>query len=342
MKDREEQMVTVSVPATSANLGPGFDSLGVALALYNDVTFTMRSELAEANPELAEANSELAETNPELVEGRSSTGSNFVIAVRGVDADKVAADESNLVYQSAMAIFDKAGKRPFSLHINQTNRIPVGSGLGSSSTAILAGMMGANTLLGKPFTDAEILQFAVAKEGHPDNVAPALYGGLVLGVMDDGGLHIERYELPALTAVIILPAFHLLTSQARAALPPSVPLADAIFNASRTPLLVRALQEGDYDKLAIAMQDKLHQPYRQPLIPGMEAAFAAARAAGARGVAISGAGPSLIAFAPDGHEGIVAAVTAVFAAAGLASRHWILPVNGQGTVIKMHPISIAC
>ena len=302
----KEQTVTVSVPATSANLGPGFDSLGLALSLYNDVTFTMQDSSA-----------------PELV-----------ISVDGVDAGKVATDARNLVYQSAMMIFDKVEKRPFSLKIQQTNRIPVGSGLGSSSTAVLAGMMGANALLGNPFTDSEILGFAVDEEGHPDNVAPALYGGLVLGVMGDDDLHIERYELPKLTAVVILPTFHLLTTQARAALPSSIPLADAIFNASRTPLLIRALQDGDYVKLPIAMQDRLHQPYRIALIPGMEAAFAAAHAAGARGVAISGAGPSLIAFAPDGHERIVEAVTAVFSDAGLASRNWILPVNANGTVIK--------
>jgi len=301
----KEQTVTISVPATSANLGPGFDCVGLALELYNDVTFTT-----------------------------SNSDAGLTINVQGVDADKVATDERNLVYQSAITIFDKVGKRPFSLHIQQTNRIPVGSGLGSSSTAVLAGMMGANALLGNPFTDDEILKFAVAEEGHPDNVAPALYGGLVLGVMGDGDLLIEQYELPALTAVIILPTFHLLTTEARAALPTSIPFADAIFNASRTPLLIRALRDGDYAKLTVAMQDRLHQPYRMPLIPGMEAAFAAARATGARGVAVSGAGPSLIAFTPDGHENIVEAVTAVFTEAGLASRNWILPINAKGTITK--------
>ena len=309
----KEQTVMVSVPATSANLGAGFDCVGLALALHNDVTFTMGSELVENHP---------------------STSADLVINVQGIDADKVATDERNLVYQSAMTIFDKVEKRPFSLHIQQTNRIPVGSGLGSSSTAVLAGMMGANALLGNPYSDAEILQFAVAEEGHPDNVAPALYGGLVLGVMGDGDLHIEQYELPALTAVVVLPTFHLLTTQARAALPTSIPFADAIFNASRTPLLIRALRDGDYAKLTVAMQDRLHQPYRMPLIPGMETAFIAARAAGARGVAVSGAGPSLIAFAPGGHEEIVDAVTAVFTQAGLASRSWILPVNTKGTIIN--------
>ncbi len=303
---RKRQTVTVSVPATTANLGPGFDCLGMALELYNTFRFTVPI------------------SDKELLS----------ISVQGVDAHKVATDGRNLVYQSAAAIFEKAGKRPFPLQINQTNRIPVGSGLGSSSTAVLAGMLGANVLLGNPFTDAEILQFAVGEEGHPDNVAPALYGNLVLGVIDDGELYIEQIALPSLTAVVILPAFHLLTTEARAAMPSSVLLADAIFNASRTPLLIRALQTADYDKLAIAMQDKVHHQYRMPLIPGMKAAFAAARSAGARGVAISGAGPSLIAFAPDKHEEIAAAVTAVFATENLTSRSWILPVNSVGTHIE--------
>ncbi len=302
---KKRQTVTVSVPATTANVGPGFDCLGMALELYNTFRFTVPISDKER----------------------------LSISVQGVDAHKVATDERNLVYQSAAAIFEKGGKRPFPLQINQTNRIPVGSGLGSSSTAVLAGMLGANVLLGNPFTDAEILQFAVDEEGHPDNVAPALYGNLVLGVMDDDGLHIEQIKLPPLTAVVILPAFHLLTTEARAAMPPSVPLADAIFNASRTPLLIRALQTADYDKLAIAMQDRVHHQYRMPLIPGMKEAFAAARSAGARGVAISGAGPSLIAFAPDKHKEIAAAVTAVFAKENLASRSWILPVNSVGTQI---------
>ncbi len=302
----KKQTVIISVPATTANLGPGFDCLGMALELYNDFTFTI-----------------------------STSGEDQLsINVQGVDADKVTTDENNLVYKSAAVIFEKVSKRPFPLQINQINRIPVGSGLGSSSTAVLAGMMGANALLGQPFTDVEILHFAINKEGHSDNVAPALYGNLVLGVMVDGGFHIEQIELPELTAVVILPTFHFLTDVARGVLPDQISRVDAIFNASRTPLLVRALQLADYDKLAIAMQDRVHQQYRIPLIPGMEEAFAAAYAAGARGVAVSGAGPSLIAFAPDGHEKIAAAVTAVFATAGLDSRYWVLPVNTQGAVFR--------
>lgn len=296
--------VTITIPATSANLGPGFDCLGLALALVNHITFTAVPPTPSTPP--------------------------LTITVSGVDAHKVATDKSNLVYQCAHIIFDKVGQRPSPLHIHQENNIPVGSGLGSSSTAVLGGMVAANELVGRPFTPAQILQFAAEKEGHPDNVAPALYGGLVLGVAHETGLHVERFALPELQAVVVLPDFHLLTSEARAALPAQVSRQDAIFNAARTPLVIRALQTADYDLLRIAMQDRLHQPYRIPLIRGMAQAFAAAQAAGAKGVALSGAGPSLIAFAPDGHERIAAAVTAVFAQHGLASRVWVLAVDNQG------------
>ncbi len=298
--------MTVTIPATSANLGPGFDCLGLALALYNRLTFT-------AVP--------------------PSSSPSLTITVGGVDAHKVATNETNLVYQCANLIFEKAGQRPPALHVHQENNIPVGSGLGSSSTAVFGGMLAANELVGRPFTPAQILQFAADKEGHPDNVAPAWCGGLVLGIAHENGLHVERFDIPDLKVVVVLPDFHLLTSEARAALPAQVSRHDAIFNAARTPLVIRALQTADYDLLALAMQDTLHQPYRIPLIPGMAAAFAAAKKAGAKGVALSGAGPSLIAFAPEGHERIGAAVTAVFATVGLSSRTWILDVNTTGSTI---------
>lgn len=296
--------VTISVPATSANLGPGFDCLGVALALYNHVTFT-------------------AVSTPGLT-----------IEVSGLDAAKVPTDETNLVYQSAACMFDRLGKRPSGLHIRQENNIPVGSGLGSSSTAVLAGLLGANALVDGHFTQAEILSLATAEEGHPDNVAPALLGGLVLGVLEDAQVHIEQLPIAPQQVAVVLPDFDLLTQDARAALPAKISRQDAIFNASRLPLLIRALATADYAKLALAMQDRLHQPYRLPLIPGMPEAFAAAYAAGAAGVALSGAGPSLIAFAPAGHDEIVAAVTAVFQQHNPGCRSWILPIDTAGTRIN--------
>ncbi|MBK8906185.1 MAG: homoserine kinase [Anaerolineaceae bacterium] len=296
--------VTITVPATSANLGPGFDCLGVALGLYNHVTFT-------------------AVSHPTLT-----------IEVTGLDAEKVPTDEKNLVYQSACRLFDQLGQRPSGLHIIQENNIPVGSGLGSSSTAVLAGLLGANALVDGQLSRSDILAIATAEEGHPDNVAPALLGGLVLGVMEGDQVHIEPLPIAPQQVVIVTPDFELLTHDARAALPQQISRQDAIFNASRLPLLLRALATAAYPQLALAMQDRLHQPYRLPLIPGMADAFAAAYAAGASGVALSGAGPSLIAFAPDGHDQIVAAVTAVFRQNNLGSRSWILPIDTTGTQIR--------
>jgi homoserine kinase len=308
--------VTITIPATSANLGPGFDCLGLALALYNRVTFTTAStDSASASP-------------------ASLLTAKLTIEVTGLDAEKVPTDESNLIYQSACRMFERLGKRPSTLHIQQENNIPVGSGLGSSSTAVLAGLLGANALMAGHFSQADILAIATAEEGHPDNVAPALLGGLVLGVMQGEQVHIEQLPIAPQQVAIMTPSFELLTREARAALPNQISRQDAIFNASRLPLLIRALETAAYPKLALAMQDKLHQPYRLPLIPGMAAAFDAAQAAGAAGVALSGAGPSLIAFAPDSHAEIVAAVTAVFQQHNLTCRSWILSIDTAGTQIN--------
>lgn len=294
------RQVTVSVPATSANLGPGFDCLGLALDLRQEVTFR-----SEAQPGLT-------------------------ITARGEDADKIPLDAGNLVYEAAEIVFHRLGHRPSGLSIIQDNKIPIGSGLGSSSSAVLAGMFGANALLGGPLSKQEILQLATDLEGHPDNVAPAVYGGLVLGVQGPNGLVVDQIQIPQMRVIIILPDCKLLTVDARAALPFDVPLKDAIFNAGRVALLIRALQAGDYEKLSVAMQDRLHQPYRIALVPGMKDAFLAAREAGASGVAISGAGPGLLAFAPSGQKAIVEAAVSAFQRAGLSCRTWILPIDTKG------------
>ena len=223
------------------------------------------------------------------------------------------------------------------MHIQQNNNIPVGSGLGSSSTAVIAGLMGANGLLGFPLSKAEVLDIAIEMEGHPDNVAPAMHGGLVLSLMHEAGTHIEQIEIKHIEAVIVLPDFKMLTEEARAILPTFVSRQDAIFNCSRIALLLRALQTNDYDKLKISMQDRLHQPYRLTLIPGAEDAVDAAYLAGAKGVALSGAGPSIIAFAPDNLSKIGNAMCQAFKSNGLDSRQWCLPMDISGT--QAEPIS---
>lgn len=302
--------ITVTVPATSANLGPGFDCLGLALALYNEVTFT-------------------------------TTGGGLDITVAGEGAGKIPAGADNLIIRAAERVFAKTGGRPAGLRVHQQNNIPVGSGLGSSAAATLAGILGANALVDGRLGQNGILQLATEMEGgHADNVAPALLGGLVLVNQEKGRFLLDPIALPNIRVVIVLPDFDLTTAVARAALPERVPLADAVFNASRTALLVRALQAADYAKIGVAMQDRLHQPYRLPLIPGMAAAFAAARKAGAAGVALSGAGPSLIAFAAARHEQIAAAAVAAFGDAGLVARSWLLSPDRQGSLVRLPTSSL--
>lgn len=293
--------VTVTVPATTANLGPGFDCLGLALTLYNQVTFT-------------------------------DAAATFAIHISGEGAGWLPTDESNLVWQAAQRLFEVVGKWPSGTHIEMENGIPAGSGLGSSAAAVVAGLVAANTLVGGGLSRHELLELATEIEGHPDNVAPALFGGLTLINQTESGLHLECISVPTLTAVIVLPDFTLPTAQARAALPSQITRQDAIFNIGRMGLLVRALQTGEHDKLRLAMQDRLHQPYRLPLVPGLVEAFAAAYSSGASGVALSGAGPSLIAFAPQGHTQIASACQHAFSQAGLTSRAWVLAVETAGAV----------
>ncbi len=296
--------VHITIPATSANLGPGFDCLGLALALYNHVEMT--TAVAPA----------------------------FSLSIRGEGAGRLPEDETNLVWQAANALWQQAGQRPSGVHVRLHNHIPVGSGLGSSATAILGGMLAANALIGNPFSAAEVLRLAIAYEGHPDNVVPAMCGGLVLSVAHGAEWLLERVPMPPLQVVYVLPEFDLPTQQARAVLPTAVSRSDAIFNAARLGLLLRALSTANFATLAIAMQDRLHQPYRIPLVPGLASAMEAAVAAGAAGVALSGAGPSLIAFAPANHAAIAQAATDAFAAAGLPSRAWVLPVATTGATVN--------
>jgi homoserine kinase len=305
--------VTVSVPATSANLGPGFDCLGLALDLRNEVT--------------------AARSGPDLPCDGNET--EYVVAVEGVDAEKVPVDRRNLVIAAAETLFREVGRRPALCEIRLLNRIPVGSGLGSSSSAVVAGLIAANALIDGGLSPDDLLKIAVAIEGHPDNVAPAMLGGLVLGVLPDveygpTQLVVRRMEPPRLSAVVVLPDYQLLTAEARAVLPPTVTRAEAIFNTSRLGLLLHALTAGDYDCLRVAMGDRLHQTHRMKIIPGAANAYEAAYAAGAMGVALSGAGPSLIAFTDLKQEAIAQAMLDAFAGVGLGGRSWILQPSKEG------------
>lgn len=223
--------IKVSVPATSANVGSGFDALGLAVTLYNTVTF----EDSE------------------------------VLEISASDGTRIPRGESNLVYRSAKGLFEKVGKQIPPLKITQTNPIPMARGLGSSSACIIAGLLGANRMLGDVLNTQELLTLATAIEGHPDNVAPALLGGLTSSVFEDGKVYsVKRNVDESLCFAAIVPDYKLLTEAARAALPKEVSHKDAVYNLSRAALVPAAFCEGRHDLLAIATEDKLHQQYRMP------------------------------------------------------------------------------
>jgi homoserine kinase len=290
--------IHVSVPATTANLGPAFDCLGLALTLRNRVEITPARQTR--------------------------------VVVEGEGAGTLPENEENLVLLAMRHLARHAGRPLPPVHVLQQNEIPVGSGLGSSAAAVIAGLLAADALLATALPAPLLLALATKLEGHSDNVAPALHGGLVLVAGE------EALSLPVapLQAVVVLPAVTLSTAAARAALPERVPHADAVFNLGRMGLLLQALAGGDHDLLARAMADRLHQPYRAPLIPGMAAALEAAHAAGAP-ACLSGAGPSLIAFASSGRRELAATIVAAFAGAGVASRYWMVSGDAYGASLTV-------
>ena len=294
----------VQVPATTANLGPGFDALGLALDLWNETEFI--------------------DTDDRSVS----------LTIEGEGSGKLPLDAENSIVDAALQLYDQAGRSCTGLQIHCINRIPLSSGLGSSSAALLTGLLGANGLLGKPFNDEQILKQAIEMEGHPDNVAPAMLGGLVASIVYED--HVVSLKFPAranrspVHVTVVLPDFDFPTKQARAILPKQVERKDAIYNISRSVLVTEALRTGDLDLLGKAMTDRLHQPYRIPLIPGAQAAMEAAHKAGANAVALSGAGPSLIAFTAKWEAGIGEAMVQAFESAGLSARTFQLKISSDG------------
>lgn len=298
-------MIYVKIPATTANLGAGFDCLGMALTLYNEVA-------------------------AEEAEGLS-------IEVSGEGADDLPRDETNLVWRAAQRVFERVGRWPAGARLRLLNGIPLESGLGSSAAAVVAGLLVGNALVGDPLEPEAVLELAVGMEGHPDNVAPALLGGVVAAARaEDGALLVESAPTPSLECVVVLPDFRLPTRIAREALPPEVSHRDAVFNLGHLALTVLALQRADYPRLAAVMLDRLHQPYRAPLVPGLADALGAGRRLGVA-VAISGAGPAVIALSAERQTEVATAIQAAFAEAGCASRRWFLRTSGGATCHNLYP-----
>ena len=258
--------ITVTVPATTANIGVGFDCLGAALTMANEFQFA-------------------------LVDNTK-----LKITVLGEEADKVAKNENNLIYRSLLELYQRIGQTPPNLEITIKLGVPLSRGLGSSATAIVGGLLGANSLAGNPLTIEEIMYMAIEAEGHPDNVVPALLGNCLLSVKDSTKWQICSIPWHQdIIPVVAIPNFELSTEAARSVLPTEYSRYDAIFNVSRMGLLVRALATNNSDWLTTALADRIHQPYREQLITGYSQVRQAAIEAGAYGMVISGAGPTLLA-----------------------------------------------
>ena len=289
-------MLKIRVPATSANLGPGFDCLGLALDIWNDVSFEAAEQLT--------------------------------YHVTGEGALKLNKRPKNLLTDAFAHVYEACGQKAPNTKIQADNKILLSSGLGSSAAAIIAGLFGANEMLGRPMDNNALLKLATNLEGHPDNVATALLGGLVVSAMKADEIITRRYEIPSLTIVIVKPDVIWPTHLARSFLPKSVSRVDAIFNIGRTTLVVDALRNGDLDLLQKVMDDRIHQSYRMSHIPGCENAWKAARKFGA--AALSGAGPSIIAFVPE--------VEKEHAQAAILNAFKQVGVEAQGLI--SHPSSL--
>ncbi len=293
------KMAIASIPASTANLGAGFDCLALALSLRNTV------ELSEIPAGLQ-------------------------IEIEGEGAETLPRDERNLIARAAEVVFTRAGRRPPGLRLRAVNAIPLASGMGSSAAAIVGGLAAANALVEANLGREEILRLAAQMEGHADNAAAALWGGLTLVSADESGVQVRRLTTPPITVVIALPEIQLSTEQARAVLPRQVPLKDAVFNMSHALFTVQALTTGDEALLRWAVADRLHQPFRSKMIKGYTRVERAALEAGASAVALSGAGPALIAFASAGHRQIAETLRLAFADAGVRCRTFVLAAETDG------------
>ena len=294
--------IKIKVPATSANLGPGFDTLGLALDLWNETVITPADD--------------------------------FFVRAKGEGAGLVAKGKNNLIVRAAQKLADHIGMPLPAFHADCVNQIPLSSGLGSSAVAILTGLLAGNALLENPLSNEGILNLAAKMEGHADNVAPAMMGGLVVSTMNDGKVIARQIPIGIkIHATIVLPDIYISTKEARAALPRKVSMKNAVHNISRTVLVTEAFRNGDLSLLGEAMADKLHQPYRLKLIPGAQSAMDAAREAGAAAVALSGAGPSVIAFSSKAESGVGEVMKRAFGEAGLQARIFQLGVSIRGAEI---------
>jgi homoserine kinase len=300
------QGVLVDVPATTANLGPGFDCLGAALDLSN--RFELR--VMEGGPE------------------------RFELIIEGSEGSHLRGGPDNLVYRSAQRVWREAGEDPVALEARVQLAVPPARGLGSSATAIVAGLIGANALIGSPLSQEKLLELAIDIEGHPDNVVPSLLGGLCLTARTaHQHWRVIRCDWhAAVCAVVAIPAIRLSTSEARRAMPRSIPIPDAVINLGALSLLLQGLRTGNGDLISDGMYDRIHEPYRWGLIQGGRQVRQAALDAGAWGCVISGAGPTLLALCGEKVAKLVeASMLSAWQEEGIEARGAVLRVQTEGS-----------
>lgn len=305
--------VSVKVPATTANLGPGFDCLGLALPIYNEITVE------------------------ETVMPGSGIEINIIEDSETYDILSIPRDKDNIVYKAIELLYNFVGQSVSDIKITIKTNIPVARGLGSSASVIVGGLMAANKLLGNPADDAVLLSIASEVEGHPDNVTPALFGGFCLSSMeDDGSVSYSKIEWPKdWKFTVLIPDYELDTRIARSVLPESISIPDAAYNVRKCAMLVDAVYRQDAELMKKSLKDKLHQPYRENLIKGFkELNELLANKENILGCVISGAGPTILVISKnDGFEKVVNEVVQIFEDFNVNCDIRTLEIENEGTKV---------
>lgn len=295
--------VKVKVPATSANIGSGFDSMGIALNLYNYVT-------------------------------AEETAEGLKIDILDETSKFLATDERNLIYRSMKTVFDKVGYEPKGLHLTLENNIMVTRGLGSSSAGIVSGLIAANALSDHKLSKDELLYMAAELEGHADNVTPAIFGGFTVNVRHKGEIKYVKHPVnDDLVFAAFVPDFYLQTKKSRGVLPRFVSLKDAIYNTGRSGLLVASIIKSEYSNIRTAVDDRLHQWYRKKLIPGMDTLFKECYNKDALGVYLSGAGPTVVAIVHKDNKKFEEEMQKFISSRMKNWKLYMLNADNQGAVI---------
>jgi len=299
------QRVKIKLPATATNLGPGLNSLGLAIGLYMSIEISGRDD-----------DSLVVETAGEGA-GRYGTGLRHPVSL------------------GMMRVFQQQERAVLGVQVRIHNDIPFASGLGAETAFHAAGIIAANNLLSNPYSRQQVLTLAAQMSGEPDHVLPALLGGLTTGIMADDSLVYRALPTSPFTIVVVVPKLEGYSDDTATIVPERVALNVALYNVNRIPLLLEAFHSGNLKLLAQVMEDRLVTPHLKAHIPGYDHVAEMARRAGAVALTLSGAGPALLAFAADKHDKIAAAMAFAFEQAGVESRTWVVPVDAQGVQVSV-------